>query len=163
MAVIRATLLACGLLLAACGAAGPATDGVQDGRAGAQSQALPSDIVRALQTDERVLDCAQGRRDGRSAFASDWVRWRQPDLDGDGRADWLVEGVHPCLRRDGAADWWIYADTPDGRRLLGRVRDVHAVEALPARSQGYADLRVRGAQGERILRYRDDGYQEPGG
>lgn len=154
----RVALFACGLLLAACGAASPARDDGQAPPATAQAQTLPADIQRALQTDERVLDCPQGQVDGHSAFAADWVRPRRVDLDDDGRADWLLEGVHPCLRRDGAADWWIYAETAGGRRLLGRVRGARALDVLPARSRGHAELRVEDTEGERILRYRDGGY-----
>lgn len=155
--MIHVVLPAC-LLLAACGVAGSGPAGGQGRPEAAQAQVLPADIERALQTDERVLDCPQGQVDGHSAFATDWVRARRVDLDDDGRADWLVEGTHPCLRRDGAADWWIYAEASGGRRLLGRVRGARALEVLPARSHGHAELRVEDTQGARILRYRDGGY-----
>ena len=152
----RATLLLACLLLAACQPAPPAHG---EATAGASAtDALPADIVRGLQTDERVLDCAQGPQDGRSAFAADWVMPRRVDLDADGRADWLVEGVHPCLRRGGLSDWWIYAEGVEGRRLLGRVRDVRALDVLPASGQGHAALRVTTTEGEHVLRYRDGGY-----
>lgn len=152
MRFARGAALACGLLLAACQPVAPA------GTPPAEPP-LPADIARALQTDERVLDC---RHDdsaaGRSRFSDDWVSARRVDLDDDGQADWLIEGRHPCLRRDGLADWWIYAEGAQGRRLLGRLRDVRGLEALPSRSGGHAELRVLTDSGERILRYRDGGY-----
>lgn len=152
MRCARVVALAGGLLLAACQPAAPA--GTPPG-----ASPLPADIARALQTDERVLDCRHGDAPaGRSRFTDDWVSARRVDLDDDGRADWLVEGRHPCLRRDGLADWWLYAEGAQGRRLLGRVRDARAVEVLPARSGGHAELRVLTDGGERILRYRDGGY-----
>src|SRR5687768_5134610 len=52
--------------------------------------APPADIVRALGTDERVLSCVEGTRDGTSLFAPDWVAVRRIDLDDDGRGDWIV-------------------------------------------------------------------------
>ena len=148
----RAALLAAALLLAACGNAAPR----QDAATGAAP--LPPDIARALQTDERVLDCAQAAAAGGSAFAPDWVRAYRVDLDGQAERDWIVEGLHPCLRGDGLSDWWLYADDGQARRLLGRIRGARAVEVLPARTRGHADLRVDTPAGTRILRYRDAGY-----
>lgn len=143
----RAALLAGCLLLAACGAAPrPAV--------GQEAAPLPADIVRALQTDERVLDCP-GALAG-SGFAADWVHVRRVDLDGQGAVDWLVEGVHPCLRRDGLADWWVYADDGPQRRLLQPIRDARSVQVLDAPA-GPAALRVETASGARVLRYDDAG------
>ena len=142
-------LLACSLLLVACGAAPrPA--------AGQEAAPLPADIVRALQTDERVLDCPGALAAG--GFAADWVRVRRVDLDGQGAVDWLVEGLHPCLRRDGRADWWLYADDGPQRRLLERIRDARAVEVLPAPAGAAAALRVETASGARVLRYGQGGH-----
>lgn len=151
----RLAALACGLLLAACRPVATAEAPPGDPPA----RPLPADIVRALQTDERVLDCPHADAGaGRSGFNEDWVSARRVHLDDDGRADWLVEGRHSCLRRDGLADWWIYAEGSQGRRLLGRLRDVRGLEVLPSRSGGHAELRVLDDGGERILRYRDGGY-----
>ncbi len=138
-------------LLAACGATQPSP---RDGNA-----ALPQDIARALQTDERVLDCATGTRDGRSEFRDDWVRVRRVDLDGDGRRDWLLEGRAPCLHADGVSDWWVYAEEGGHRRLLGTQRAVRAVEVLESRSGGFADLRVVASGGAHIVRYGDGHYR----
>ncbi len=80
------------------------------------------------------------------------------DLDGQGAVDWLVEGVHPCLRRDGQADWWLYADDGPQRRLLERIRDARAVEVLPAPAGAAAALRVETASGARVLRYAQGGH-----
>lgn len=119
---------------------------------------LPQDIVRALQTDERVLDCATGTDAGRSAFRDDWVRVRRVDLDGDGRQDWLLEGRAPCLSANGLSDWWIYAEEAGHRRLLGTQRAVRAVEVLGSRHAGFADLLVVAADGTRTVRYGDGAY-----
>ena len=144
----RVALLACSLLLAACGATPrPA--------AGQDAAPLPADIVRALQTDERVLDCPGAMAAG--GFAADWVRVRRVDLDGQGAVDWLVEGVHPCLRRDGLADWWLYADDGAQRRLLQPIRDARSVRVLAAPA-GPAALRVETASGARVLRYGQAGH-----
>ena len=152
---VRVVPLLAALLLAACQ---PAPSARATGPVATPTPQLPNDIVRGLQTDARVLECPQGLRQGRSAFAADWVRSRRVDLDADGREDWLVEGVHPCLRRDGLADWWIYAEGDGGRRLIGHVRDARSLEVLPASGPGHAGLRVRTAEGERILRYRGYSY-----
>ncbi len=151
--VAIAPLLAAALL-AACDAAGPASR--DDDDAG-----LPSDIERALQTDERVLDCAMGTREGRSRFRDDWVRVRRVDLDGDGRQDWLLEGRAPCLHADGVSDWWIYAEQDGHRRLIGTQRAVRAVEVLKTRSGGFADLLVVSPDGARTVRYGDGHYRGP--
>ena len=103
---------------------------------------LPDDIVRGLSTDDRVLDCDQGLVDGRSAFAPGWVIAHRVDFDGDGRGDWLVEGRHACIAGGDGADWWLYAEDPDGRRLLLAAGRAGAVEVLPARSHGFAGLRL---------------------
>lgn len=136
--------------LAACGDAGPSP---RDGDA-----ALPQDIARALQTDERVLDCATGTHAGRSAFRDDWVRVRRVDLDGDGRQDWLLEGRAPCLHADGVSDWWIYAEQDGHRRLIGTQRSVRAIKVLKTRSGGFADLLVVSPDGVRTVRYGDGTY-----
>ena len=147
----RAALLAA-LLLAACGNAAPGQD------AGGAAAPLPADIVRALQTDERVLDCPGAMAAG--GFAADWVRVRRVDLDGQGAVDWLVEGVHPCLRRDGLADWWLYADDGAQRRLLQAIRDARAVRVLGAPA-GPAVLRVETASGASVLRFDHAGSGGP--
>lgn len=139
--------LAAGVVLALAAAVAPAA-----------AAELPDDIERALQTDERVLDCPAGTRDGVSLFAEDWVAVQRIDLNDDARPDWLLRGLHPCLRRDGGADWWLYAQQPQGRRLLGVQRGVQSLEVLPSRTGGWRDLRVRDRGGVRIVRYRGEGY-----
>lgn len=119
---------------------------------------LPDDIERALQTDERVLDCPTGTRGGISAFDDGWVAVRRVDLNDDAQPDWLLRGVHPCLRRGGLADWWLYAQAPEGRRLLGTWRAARAVDVLRSQSHGWRDLRVSDGSGTRVVRYRDGGY-----
>ena len=148
-------LLLAAASLAACGVAGPSP---RDGDA-----ELPQDIARALQTDERVLDCATGTRAGRSAFRDDWVRVRRVDLDGDGRQDWLLEGRAPCLHADGLSDWWIYAEEDGHRRLIGTQRAARAVEVLKTRSGGFADLLVVTPDGARTVRYGEGHYRGPTG
>jgi hypothetical protein len=129
--------------------------------AGQPGLALPADIVRALGTDERVLSCAQGTRDGVSQFAPDWVAVRRIDLDHDGRGDWIVNGRHACLRDRDAAGWWVYADTADTPRLLLAGALATALEILPARTQGYRDLRLQRTDGDAIARYDGSGYALP--
>lgn len=122
--------------------------------------ALPEDIDRALQTDERVLSCPAGTRNGVSQFARDWVGVRRLDLDADGRPDWIVNGLHRCLRRHDAAYWWLYEETPRGRRVLLRGAPAVTLVMLPARSSGYRDLEAHGSGGRgdrRIEGYRYDG------
>ena len=133
----------------------------------AQGAALPDDIARGLSTDDRVLDCEQGLVDGRSAFAPGWVFAHRVDLDGDGYEDWLVEGRHACVADEGGADWWLYAEDPDGRRLLLAAGRAEAVEVLPARSDGFAGLRLlREGGGVDEARYDGSAYvlsSAPGG
>lgn len=122
--------------------------------------ALPEDVDRALQTDERVLSCPAGTRDGVSQFARDWVGVRQLDLNADGRPDWIVNGLHRCLRQPDAGYWWLYEETPRGRRVLLRGAPAATLVVLPARSFGYRDLEAHGTRGrgdERIESYRYDG------
>jgi hypothetical protein len=126
--------------------------------AGEPGVILPDDIVRALGTDERVLSCAQGTRDGVSQFAPDWVAVRRIDLDDDGRGDWIVNGRHACLRDGDDAGWWVYADTADTQRLLLAGAIATALDVLPARTQGFRDLRLQQAHGDAIARYDDSGY-----
>lgn len=128
--------------------------------AGDPRLALPEDIDRALQTDERVLSCPAGTRDGVSQFARDWVGVRRLDLDADGRPDWIVNGLHRCLQQPHAGYWWLYEETPRGRRVLLRGAPAATLVVLPARSSGYRDLEAHGTGGrgdERIESYRYDG------
>lgn len=123
--------------------------------------ALPADIARALGTDERVLSCAEGTRDGVSQFAPDWVAVRRIDLDDDGRGDWIVNGRHDCLRDGSAAAWWVYADTASVPRLLLAGAEAVALEVLPTRTGGFRDLRLQRADGEVALRYDGSVYPLP--
>ena len=129
----------------------------------AQTQTLPAAIARALGTDELVLSCADGTRDGVSQFAADWIGIDRVDLNGDGRADWIVHGRNACLRQPNAAYWWIYADAADRPRLVLRAELAQTLEVLPESTRGYRDLRVhlvdgRGAPLVADSRYDGRGY-----
>lgn len=126
--------------------------------------ALPEDIDRALQTDERVLSCPAGTRDGVSQFARDWVGVRRLDLNADGRPDWIVNGLHGCLQQPHAGYWWLYEETPRGRRVLLRGAPAATLVVLPTRSAGYRDLEAyvvggRGAELIESYRYDGEGYR----
>lgn len=105
-----------------------------------------------------MLDCESGTQGERSGFEASWVEARRIDLDQVAPRDWLVRGTHACLRREGRSDWWLYLDRPEGRRLVGDLRSADAVEVLPTFTNGHADLRVKDANGERVVRYGSDGY-----
>jgi hypothetical protein len=118
-------------------------------------------IARALGTDERVLSCAEGTRDGVSQFRPDWVAARRFDLDDDGRADWIVNGRHACLRDGDAAAWWAYADDPEGLRLVLSAAPAPALEVLATRTRGFRDLRLQHADGDVVAHYDGNGYALP--
>lgn len=126
--------------------------------AGEPDLALPAAIVRALGTDERMLSCADGTRDGTSRFAADWVAARRIDLDDDGHADWIVNGRHACLREGDAAGWWVYADSGDAQRLLLRAAMATSLEVLGWRTQGFRDLRLQRAGDDVTVRYDGERY-----
>lgn len=128
------------------------------GDADTPTAALPEDIARALQTDERVLECPQGVRNGTSLFAPGWVAAHRFDLDDDGDADWIVQGRHSCVRTGDAADWWIYAEAPEGRRLLLAAGRARTVEVLPMKTRGFDDLRVQAANGTQRFHYDGSAY-----
>jgi hypothetical protein len=140
------------------------TEAVQyDGDApGDNAQSLPTAIARALGTDELVLTCADGTRDGVSQFAADWVAVDRLDLNGDGRADWIVHGRNACLRQADAAYWWLYEDTADTPRLLLRAEPARSLEVLATSTRGYRDLRMHIAGGRSALvadsKYDGQGY-----
>ena len=129
--------------------------------AGQAGVALPDAIVRALGTDERVLSCTEGTRDGVSRFAPDWVAVRRVDLDDDGRADWLVNGRHACLRDGDTVGWWVYADTVGAPRLLLASAMATSLEVLPSRTQGFRDLHLQRAGDAATARYDGTGYALP--
>jgi len=107
---------------------------------------LPDPISRALQTDALVLDCPEGVDGGRSLFARDWVGVHRADLDSDGSEEWILNGLHPCLRQeaDDHAYWWIYGgeEDPGTMRLLARALQGRVLEVLPSRTDGMGDLRM---------------------
>lgn len=159
--------LACwvGAVLAACTQATPPSGDMpaaaqapaaQTG-ASAPAAALPASIARALGTDERVLDCAQGTQGGVSQFRPDWVRAQRVDLDGDGRQDWIVEGRNACLRDGDAPYWWAYADAAAGQRLILSSVAAQALQPAETRTNGFRDLRLRRDGGETVAHY--DGTQ----
>lgn len=114
---------------------------------GEPSADLPDAIVRALGTDERVLACPGGTRADVSQFKVDWVGVRRIDLNQDGRKDWIVNGLHACLRTSYAAYWWIYADSADGPRVVLRAEPAATLEVLSSSTQGFRDLRMHLADG----------------
>ncbi|MGH9381449.1 MAG: hypothetical protein ACRD2Z_12650 [Thermoanaerobaculia bacterium] len=131
--------------------------------AGDRGLALPDDILRALQTDELVLDCPAGTRDGVSQFAPEWVAARRLDFDTDGLPDWIVNGLHECLVQPYAAYWWLYRETPAGRELLLRGAPATTFVVLASRSHGFRDLEARVVNGrgaELVESYRYDGQQD---
>lgn len=107
---------------------------------------LPDAISRALQTDALVLDCPEGVADGRSRFARDWVGVHRVELDAKGPAEWVLNGLHPCLRQqaDDHAYWWIYTADPESGalRLLARALQGRRLEVRPSHHAGMADLRM---------------------
>jgi len=130
--------------------------------AGQPGLALPEAIARALGTDERVLSCAEGTRDGSSLFQPDWVAVRRFDLDDDGRADWIVNGRHACLRDGNAAAWWAYADGAQGQRVVLASAMARSLEVTGARTQGFRDLRLQRADSEvAVARYDGAMYALP--
>ncbi|WP_249476218.1 hypothetical protein [Luteimonas galliterrae] len=122
---------------------------------------MPASIVRALGTDERVLDCAQGTRNGVSQFQSDWVETQRADLNDDGRADWIVHGRHDCLRDGDDAYWWAYADEPAGQRLVLSAVAAQDLSVADTRTNGFRDLRARDGAGEEVVRYDGSKYARP--
>lgn len=149
---LSSALLAAALFLqGGCTSPLPAQDGTPVPRrvavdhrdAGDPALPIPAAITRALHTDPRVLDCAQGVVDRRSQFARDWVGVHRVDLDGDGQGEWILNGLHPCLRQqaDDHAYWWIYTGQAP-YRLLSRAQQGRQLEVLPTRHAGWADLRL---------------------
>lgn len=124
---------------------------------------LPQDVVRGLGVDERTVECFLDETTGNIGFDSEWFAVYRFDLDADGRRDWLVRGVHDCLRHDGVTLWWVYRETPDGRSDVLRVA-ADSLEVLASRRNGFHDLRrfVRMPDGHAaalLYRYDGSGYQ----
>lgn len=146
---ICAALLA-GLVVSGCASGDPR-----------DSDTLPADIARALQTDRAVLDCRQGNVDGHSAFQPGWVISTRVDLNDDGRPDWLLRGVHACLSGEDSSDYWLYLDASTGRKLLGVYRGARALEVLPGVHRGFHDLRIVDGMGaQKTIQFGTDGYPE---
>ncbi|MBB6600454.1 hypothetical protein [Luteimonas sp. MC1825] len=137
---------------------GPVRIEALDPRPGTQ---LPADIARALSSDARVLDCAEGMHAGGSAFAPDWVVARRVDLDDDGRDDWVVHGRHRCLAAGDAADWWLYADDGTRRRLLLAAGRARAMELQAPRNGGFRDVVFQRDGGAVRASYRGTAYVFP--
>jgi hypothetical protein len=87
-----------------------------DGQSPAE-QPLPADIRRGLNMDERSLSCFTNAQ-GKVRFEEAWFAAMRIDLDGDGRPDWIVHSVHPCLGGDGGVRWWVFRDFKGGRQLI---------------------------------------------
>ena len=119
---------------------------------------LPKDIARALGSDERVLDCAQGTHDGVSQFKPDWVTAESIDLNGDALPDWIVRGRHACLREGDTPAWWVYADGPGGQRVVLRSTLADALTAVDSRTGGYRDLRLRRGGEDSLVKYDGAAY-----
>ncbi len=130
-------------LSAADGAAARGPVVIDHRDAGVPGTSIPDAIQRALHTDARVLECAAGVVDGRSRFAPDWVGVHRVDLDGDGNGEWILNGLHPCLRQpaDDHAYWWIYTGHAP-YRLLSRGQQGQQLEVRASRHAGLADLRL---------------------
>lgn len=161
--------LACWIaaVLCCCSQATPSSAESAASAPGAQAaaneptDALPASILRGLGTDARVLDCAQGTRDGISQFGPDWVQAQRIDLNGDGRQDWIVEGRHACLRDGEIPYWWAYADETAGPRLVLSSVAAQALQPAEARSGDFRDLRLKRDGGETIAHYAGGQYALP--
>ncbi len=175
---VASRLVLCVLpLLAACEQPSPAMHAAQDAKppavaaddaprfahddAGQPGVALPAAIARALGTDGRVLACAEGTRDGVSQFKPDWVAVRRFDLNQDGRADWIVNGRHACLREGDGAAWWVYADEAAGQRVVLASAMAEALRVGATSTHGFRDLHLQRSGGEEIARYDGAGYLLP--
>lgn len=166
--LLRASI-GCGIgaLLASCTQAAPssaetsATASDAQAAANESPAALPASIVRALETDAHVLDCAQGSRGGVSQFNPEWVQTQRIDLNDDGRRDWIVEGRHACLRQGETPYWWAYADDAAGPRLILSSVAAQALRPAEASSGGFRDLRLQRDGGETIARYQGAQYALP--
>ncbi len=155
-------LVACAT--ASCAQAPPPAEGTSVAspeRANATATELPASIARALGTDEHVLDCAQGTRDGVSRFQPDWVDTRRADLNDDGRIDWIVRGRHDCLRDDEYAYWWAYVDEPAGQRLVLPAAVANDLRTADTSTNGFRDLRLQLGDGEEVAHYDGDVYALP--
>lgn len=149
-----------GIALVACTQATPPAGAASASAqtAGAQTTALPASIVRALGTDERVLDCAQGMRAGVSQFGPEWVRTQRIDLNADGRQDWIVEGRHACLRDGDAPYWWIYADEAAGQRLILSGTRARGLRPAATVTRGFRDLELSRGDAPTLARYDGAAY-----
>ncbi len=150
-----------GFALAACSQATPPSDGVTAQAPDAPAASLPPAIARALGTDERMLDCAQGTRAGVSQFQPDWVKTQRIDLNADGRKDWIVKGLHACLREGDAPYWWAYADEAVGQRLILSAAAAQDLQPADARTNGFRDLRLRRDGGDTVAHYDGTQYALP--
>lgn len=153
------------LIALLAGACSPAATNDANGPAQANPEqagfGLPPAIVRALGTDERVLDCAQGTKNGVSRFQPDWVGAERVDLNDDGRPDWIVQGRNACLRDGDAPYWWAYADEAAGQRLILPAVSADALVPADNRTQGFRDLRLRRGGADAVARYEGAAYAVP--
>jgi hypothetical protein len=74
---------------------------------------IPAGVLNLLERTEQVKECAQNGEE-HEKFSASWFQAARIDLNGDGRADYLVKNNKGCLNGPRAATFWIFRASARG-------------------------------------------------
>lgn len=112
---------------------------------------IPTDVLRGLGQDEKVLGClTSGRGNEAVEVPASWFAASEIRLNADDLPDLVVQPQNACLNGANLGPFWVFRNTGRGYALALRA-DTLSLEVLATKTRGYRDIRLRSATARQVL------------